>query len=91
MLAASADARMNGYYGPGYVDVDTTLVKNIRTYKQQQLQLRFETFNLFNHTNFAAPVSALNSTALGQIQTQQGTNSSPAGQRILQGAIKYNF
>lgn len=79
------NSRMNGYSGPGYVDVDTTLVKNIRTFREQQLQLRFETFNLFNHTNFAAPVSAYNSAQFGQITSQQGN------QRILQGAIKYAF
>jgi hypothetical protein len=88
---AFGNSRMNGYSGPGYVDVDTTIVKNVRTWREQQLQLRFETFNIFNHTNFAAPISAYNSTQFGQIITQQGTNSSSTGQRILQGAIKYTF
>ena len=36
-----------------------------------------------------APIAC--STQFGQINTQQGTTSSPTGQRILQGAIKYNF
>ena len=35
--------------------------------------------------------SAYNSAQFGQIITQQGTTSSPTGQRILQGAIKYTF
>ena len=79
------NSRMNGYSGPGFVNIDTTLVKNVPTFREQQLQLRFETFNLFNHTNFAAPVSAYNSTQFGRITSQIGN------QRVLQGAIKYNF
>jgi hypothetical protein len=76
---------MNGYYGPGFVNVDTTLVKNVPTFREQQLQLRFETFNLFNHTNFAAPVSTYSSAQFGRITSQLGN------QRVLQGAIKYTF
>jgi hypothetical protein len=46
--------------------------------------LRFEFFNVFNHTNFQAPVNTLNSPTYGQIQA-----SNPA--RIIQLAAKYNF
>jgi len=50
----------------------------------QNLQFRWEIFNVFNKVNFNAPVSALNSASFGQIQT--------AGDpRIMQFALKFSF
>jgi len=77
-------AGMNSLIGPGYVDTDVTLAKLFNVHEQQNLQLRFEFFNVFNHTNFMAPVNALNSAQFGQVQA-----SNPA--RIIQVAAKYNF
>jgi hypothetical protein len=50
----------------------------------QNLQFRWEIFNVFNKVNFNAPVAALNSASFGQIQT--------AGDpRIMQFALKFTF
>jgi hypothetical protein len=76
--------RMNSLIGPGYVDTDVTLSKLFPVHEQQNFQLRFEFFNVFNHTNFMAPVNSLNSGQFGQVQA-----SNPA--RIIQLAAKYNF
>lgn len=47
---ALSDAR-----GPGFASFDFSLVKNIRLMERARLQLRAETFNLFNHVNFDQP------------------------------------
>jgi hypothetical protein len=47
-------------------------------------QLRFEFFDVFNHTNFNPPVGALNSASFGRIQGA----SDP---RILQFALRFTF
>ena len=78
------NARENGLTGPGYFDSDATLVKAIPTFREQNLQLRFEFFNVFNHTNFMAPVATYSSAQFGMV-----TASNPA--RIIQVAAKYNF
>jgi hypothetical protein len=75
---------MNSLVGPHYVDSDVTLSKLFKVYEQQTFQLRFEFFNVFNHTNFLAPVNTLSSNTYGQIQA-----SNPA--RIIQLAAKYTF
>ena len=59
-----------------------------RTFKtgaaQQSMQFRWEMFNVINHVNFNAPVTALNSASFGQIQT--------AGDpRIMQFALKFTY
>jgi hypothetical protein len=75
---------MNSLVGPHYFDSDVTLSKYFKVYEQQTFQLRFEFFNVFNHTNFQAPVNTLSSNTYGQIQA-----SNPA--RIIQLAAKYTF
>ena len=48
----------NRLYGPGLFDFDMSLLKNIpvtRVSESCNVQLRFEFFNIFNHTNFAPP------------------------------------
>jgi len=47
--------RRNGYYSPGYSDVDLSVFKNTRITDRVTFQLRAELFNLFNRTNFAPP------------------------------------
>ena len=61
--AAFADAptgtfgtsRRNGYYGPGYSDVDFSVFKDTKIGEYATIQFRAEMFNLLNRTNFAPP------------------------------------
>ncbi len=46
----------NSLYGPKYVDVDFSVFKNTRITERFNLQFRAEFFNVFNHTNFQAPL-----------------------------------
>jgi hypothetical protein len=45
----------NNLYGPGLLNVDFSVLKNIPVRERVNLQMRFEFFNLFNHTNFQGP------------------------------------
>lgn len=74
----------NSLRAPGYVDFDTTLTKSFRITERQHFDFRAEFFNVFNHTNFSAPVATRSSSAFGVIQA-----SNPA--RIIQLAGKYSF
>jgi Carboxypeptidase regulatory-like domain/TonB dependent receptor len=47
--------RRNGYYGPGYSDVDFSVFKNTKIKERLTIQFRAEMFNLFNRNNFAPP------------------------------------
>jgi hypothetical protein len=75
---------MNSLLGPHYIDSDVNLTKQFTIHNEQSLQMRFEFFNVFNHTNFQAPVATLSSSSFGQIQA-----SNPA--RIIQLAAKFVF
>jgi hypothetical protein len=75
---------MNSLVGPHYVDSDVSLRKLFTTFREQNLELRFEFFNIFNHPNLNAPVVSESSGNFGSIQAA----NSP---RILQLAGKYTF
>jgi hypothetical protein len=50
------NAGRNILTGPGLLNLDTSLFKNIRLTERIRLQFRAELFNILNHTNFAPPV-----------------------------------
>ena len=58
-----------------------------RTFKvgpSQNLQFRWEIFNVINKVNYNGPITALNSASFGQIQ-------SAGDPRIMQFALKVDF
>jgi hypothetical protein len=78
------NAGYNSLIGPGYLDLDANLTRVFQITERHRFELRFEFFNLLNHTNFANPVNNLRSATFGTVQ-------SAADPRILQFAAKYSF
>lgn len=70
--------------GPGYFNVDASLIKDFSLGEQRAIQFRAEFFNLFNRANFGTPINTLNSPNLGRIL-------SAASPRILQFGLKLAF
>lgn len=55
-LGTYGNLNRNSIYGPGFGDVDLSLLKNIPIYKERiRAQLRVEMFNILNRTNLAQP------------------------------------
>jgi hypothetical protein len=53
--------------GPGFSDVDLSLIKNIPLYKERvRAQFRVEMFNVLNRVNLAAPVNNVASGSFGR-------------------------
>jgi len=70
--------------GPGYFDVDLSMVRQFRITERFRLDLRSEWFNAFNRANFNSPNAS--------IQTAQaGVISSTLPSRIIQMAVKVSF
>jgi hypothetical protein len=90
----------NQYYGPGLVNWDVSVTKEFRIGDRAALQLRGDFFNLFNHTNFANPVSDTSNVSFGKItqtlgsavSNSAGTTSGPmGGPRLVQIAVRVRF
>jgi hypothetical protein len=97
------DAGRNCLRGPRQVDLDFSLAKLFLVSESQNLEFRTDFFNLFNHSNFANPISNLNALVAtgGRIDPTTGqvviggnfgriisTSNNP---RIIQFALKFTF
>jgi Carboxypeptidase regulatory-like domain/TonB-dependent Receptor Plug Domain len=58
------DAGRNILTGPGMLNFDTSLFRNLGSLEKFHAQFRAEFFNVLNHTNFASPVVPTNNTSL---------------------------
>jgi len=73
--------------GPGLWNTDFSLQKDTRITEGKTLQLRFEAYNLFNHTNFANPVGDIASGNFGRISAIRNFTNS----RLIQLGAKFLF
>jgi hypothetical protein len=68
------DAPRNAVRGPGFVNVDFSLFKNIRFTEQVNLQVRAEAFNLMNTPQFGNPNAVFNTPQFGTVSGTQNPN-----------------
>ena len=86
-LGTMGNARRRFFYGPGADNTDLALQKSTKLRQNTVLELRMETFNLFNHAQFFGPAAVngnISSSGFGQIQS-----SSPP--RLMQLAARIKF
>jgi hypothetical protein len=89
-LGTEGTANRNPFYGPGLNFWDMALEKDVHFTETLYLEFRFETFNTFNHANFAAPADDLSFSNFGQINSVQQISTLGAG-RVVQLAGKFYF
>ena len=86
------DTARNIIDGPGFNNVDLTLMKVFSITERVRLQFRAEAFNVFNHPYFTLPNSNVSSPSFGSIPPAGSTlNSNTATNRELQLALKLIF
>jgi hypothetical protein len=78
------NAGRNIVRGPGFANVDVSLLKTFNFGETRRLQFRAECFNLANHANFSVPVTDLSSPSFGRI-----LESAPP--RLFQLGLKFLF
>lgn len=69
--------------GPGYVNLNFSLLKNIALTEALKLQFRAESFNLFNHPNFDLPDNFIGSPSFGSIRSAQSPRRIQFGLKLL--------
>jgi hypothetical protein len=75
----------NSIQGPKAWKADLAVSRLLSVAAGQQVEVRFEAFNLFNTFNWGLPILTLSSGNFGRIQSMSGDP------RILQFGIKYGF
>ena len=63
--------------------VDSSVFKNFPIRERLKFQFRFETFALFNHTNFLNPSSTFNTSSFGNITSANGNRNIQLGAKLL--------
>jgi hypothetical protein len=82
----------NSLRGPGLVQLDVSLARNIPIREGVVLQFRADAFNLPNVTNLSTPVSTLTSGNFGAITSDVTAVGSAVGDpRIVQLSLKLSF
>jgi hypothetical protein len=90
----SVSIHRNKFIGPGFVDTDAVFQKTQNLYEDVKIQLRVESYNVFNHPNFKAPPFSslgISSSTFGISQEQVGQNDGTTGARQIQFALKLIF
>ncbi|HEU4712067.1 MAG TPA: TonB-dependent receptor [Pyrinomonadaceae bacterium] len=69
--------------GPGFQNVNASLMKNTNLTERLNLQFRAEIFNLFNHPNFNLPDNFLGSPTFGRISSARDPRHIQFGLKLL--------
>jgi hypothetical protein len=86
-LGTPGTASRRYFYGPGMVNFDMALLKNLKLSDVRSVQLRLEAFNVFNHAQFFGPQAVdgnISSGTFGQVV-------SAAAPRLVQLGAKFTF
>ncbi|MGB6691834.1 MAG: TonB-dependent receptor [Terracidiphilus sp.] len=80
-LGTYGNLNRNSIYGPGFEDVDLSLLKNIPLYKERvHAEFRVEMFNVFNRINLAQPLNNLGyGSSFGQSTSTIGVSYGSPG------------
>ncbi len=74
--------------GPGYHDVDMSIMKDFRLFREHFLGFQFDAFNVFNIVSYGNPDTGINNATFGQIVQQNQIRST---ERHLQFSARYTF
>jgi len=79
-------------FGPGLVNVDSSLTKTIDLHEGYKLQFLFQAYNVFNHVNLNGPNSCVDCGGnAGTIQSTLGSQFDGTTLRRLQFAARFSF
>jgi hypothetical protein len=83
----------NAILGPGFKDVDLSIIKNLKLVADSRVQLRLEVFNLFNTANFGQPGrnAIVGSTVFGVVTNTRFPTGDSGSARQIQFAAKFVF
>jgi Carboxypeptidase regulatory-like domain len=81
-------SRNGSVRGPGFHNVDMSMMKDFRIVHEHYLGFRFDAFNAFNIVSYGNPDTGINDSGFGQIVQQNAIRST---ERHLQFSAHYTF
>ena len=77
------DMRRNVAYGPGFVNLDFSVIKTFKIHDRITLEARGEVFNILNHPNFADPDHDLSDGEAGSVGIARFTPDVDASNPVM--------
>jgi hypothetical protein len=77
------DSGRNTVIGPGYADVDAGLERSVQLPRGTRIQLRWEIYNLLNHTNLDTPNRIFGTANFGRIFSAEPAREMQFGLKFL--------
>jgi outer membrane receptor protein involved in Fe transport len=84
-------ARNAGPRGPGYVNMDASVVKRIKANDRYALELRVDAFNVTNTPHFANPGRDFGTATFGQVNATLGPGDGATGPRLVRFGARFTF
>jgi hypothetical protein len=84
-LPAQGNVGRNSFFGPGFREIDFSIIKRIPITETIKLRFQADFFNLFNNVNFGQPVNTIQSSNFGQSTFTNGIA------RTIQFAARIDF
>jgi hypothetical protein len=81
----------NAVVGPGFNNVDLSIIKNVSLGGDRKLQIRAEAFDLFNHANLGQPGRIVGTPNFGRITSTRLATGDSGSSRQIQLAAKFIF
>jgi Carboxypeptidase regulatory-like domain/TonB dependent receptor len=83
----------NTVIGPGFNNVDFSLIKRTKVGENKLIEFRWEIFDVFNHANFGQPgrVAQVGSTTFGVISNTRFPTGDSGSSRQMQFALKFKY
>jgi hypothetical protein len=88
------NAGRNSFYGPGFDNLDLSLIKNTKLTEKINFQFRADVFDILNHPNYGQPsrvLTSLASTTFGSIGSTRFPTGDSGSSRQVQLAAKIQF
>jgi hypothetical protein len=83
--------RRNAFVGPGFQNIDFSILKTTKLTERFNTQFRFEAFDLFNHPNLGQPGATAGAAGFGTITSTRFPSGDSGSSRQLQLALKLIF
>ena len=81
----------NVLVGPGFNNIDFSIMKNTQLGEKIRIQFRVEVFDLFNHANFGQPGNVVGSPGFGRITNTRFPTGESGSSRQIQFGLKLIF
>ncbi len=90
-VSAFGNLGRNTITGPGFNNIDASLMKDTVLAEKIHLQFRVELFNLFNHPNFGQPGNVVGTPDFGRITNTRFPTGESGSSRQVQLGMKLSF